>query len=116
MRLAVPCEVIYVPLEEEDRSGRTNTTHYLVVRFACEQVAAVEMRNRQRKSFFYFPARDATLIYAPHRKMLEVYAVTLATRAPLANVLSKHGFKAPLSNRPLDRALRRVALRSTAHG
>lgn len=104
MRLAEPCEVIYVPLEEEDRSGRTNTTHYLVVRFAGEQVAAVEMRNRQRKSFFYFPARDATLIYAPHRKMLEVYAVTLATRAPLANVLSKHGFKAPLSNRPLDRS------------
>lgn len=104
MRLAEPCEVIYVPLEEDDRSGRTNITHYLVVRFAGEQVAAVEMRNRQRKSFFYFPARDATLIYAPHRGMLEVYAVTLATRAPLANVLSKHGFKAPLSNRPLDRS------------
>jgi hypothetical protein len=104
MRLAEPCEVIHVALEEEDRSGRMNITHYLVVRFAGEQVAAVEMRNRQRKSFFYYPARDATLIYAPHRKMLEVYAATLTIRAPLANVLSKHGFKAPLSNRPLDRS------------
>lgn len=104
MRLAEPCEVIHVSLEEDDRSGQTHTTHYLVVRFAGEQVAAVEMRNRRRKSFFYFPARDATLIYAPLRKMVEVYAATLTTRAPLANVLSKHGFKAPLSNRPLDRS------------
>jgi hypothetical protein len=104
MRLAEPCEVIHVALEEQDRSGQPHTTHYLVVRFAGDQVAAVEMRNRRRKSFFYFPARDATLIYAPHRKMVEVYAATLTTRAPLANVLSKHGFKVPLSNRPLDRS------------
>lgn len=44
------------------------------------------------------------LIYAPDRKVVEVYAHTLSTRAPLANVLSKHGFKAPLSNRPLNRS------------
>lgn len=104
MRLAEPCEVIHVAVEEPDRQGQTQTTHYLVVRFAGDQVAAVEMRNRQRKSFFYFPARDATLIYAPHRGLVEVFAPTLGTRAPLANVLSRHGFKAPLSNRPLDRS------------
>lgn len=104
MRLAEPCEVIHVALEEQDHCGQLHTTHYLVVRFAGDQVAAVEMRNRRRKSFFYFPARDATLIYAPQRKMVEVYAATLTTRAPLANVLSRHGFKVPLSNRPLDRS------------
>lgn len=104
MRLAEPCEVIHVPLADEDRNGQTNTVHYLVVRFAGEQVTAVQMINRNRRSFCYFPARDATLIYAPHRKMVEVYAHTLSTRAPLANVLSKHGFKMPLSNRPLDRS------------
>ncbi len=104
MRLAEPCEVIHVAMEEPNRQGQTQATHYLVVRFAGDQVAAVEMRNRQRKSFFYFPARDATLIYAPHRGLVEVFAPTLGTRAPLANVLSRHGFKAPLSNRPLDRS------------
>ena len=104
MRLAEPCEVIHVPLADEDRNGDTKTVHYLVVRFAGEQVTAVQVINRNRRSFCYFPARDATLIYAPHRKMVEVYAHTLSTRAPLANVLSKHGFKLPLSNRPLDRS------------
>lgn len=104
MRLAEPCEVIHVPLVDEDRNGETKTVHYLVVRFAGEQVTAVQVINRNRRSFCYFPARDATLIYAPHRKMVEVYAHTLSTRAPLANVLSKHGFKMPLSNRPLDRS------------
>ncbi len=104
MRLAEPCEVIHVPLADEDRNGDTKTIHYLVVRFAGEQVTAVQVINRNRRSFCYFPARDATLIYAPHRKMVEVYAHTLSTRAPLANVLSKHGFKLPLSNRPLDRS------------
>lgn len=64
----------------------------------------VHAANRNRRSFCYFPARDATLIYAPHRKVVEVYAHTLSTRAPLANVLSKHGFKMPLSNRPLNRS------------
>lgn len=104
MRLGEPCEVVYVPLADEKRNGDTKTTHYLVVRFAGDQVAAVQVVNRNRKSFCYFPARDATLVYAPDRKVVEVYAHTLSTRAPLANVLSKHGFKMPLSNRPLNRS------------
>ena len=104
MRLAEPCEVIHVPLADEDKKGDSKTLHYLVVRFAGEQVTALQVLNRNRRRFCYFPARDATLIYAPHRKLVEVYAHTLSTRAPLANVLSKHGFKAPLSSRPLDRS------------
>nr|WP_205736061.1 hypothetical protein [Acidiferrobacter sp. SPIII_3] len=104
MRLTEPCEVIHVPLDDEDGNGDTQTVHYLVVRFTGEQVTAVQVINRNRRSFCYFSARDATLIYAPHRKMVEVYAHTLSTWAPLANVLSKHGFKLPLSNRPLDRS------------
>lgn len=104
MRLEETCEVIHVQMVEEKKNGDTNFTHYLVVRFAGEQVTAVQMVNRNRKSFCYFPARDATLVYAPDRKVVEVFAHTLSTRAPLANVLSKHGFKAPLSNRPLNRS------------
>ena len=104
MRLGEPCEVVYVPLADEKKNGDTKTIHYLVVRFAGDQVTAVQVVNRNRRSFCYFPARDATLVYAPDRKVVEVYAHTLSTRAPLANVLSKHGFKAPLSNRPLNRS------------
>jgi len=104
MRLGEPCEVVYVPLADEKKNGGTKITHYLVVRFAGDQVTAVQVVNRNRKSFCYFPARDATLVYAPDRKVVEVYAHTLSTRAPLANVLSKHGFKMPLSNRPLNRS------------
>lgn len=104
MRLAEPCEVIHVQMTEEKKNGDTKLTHYLVVRFAGDQVTAVQMLNRSRKSFCYFPARDATLVYSPDRKVVEVYAHTLSTRAPLANVLSKHGFKAPLSSRPLNRS------------
>lgn len=104
MRLTEPCEVIRVPLDDEDGNGNTQTVHYLVVRFTGAQVTAVQVINRNRRSFCYFPARDATLIYTPHRKMAGVYAHTLSTWAPLANVLSKHGFKLPLSNRPLDRS------------
>lgn len=62
MRLAEPCEVIHVQMAEEN--GDTQLTHYLVVRFAGDQVTAVQMLNRSRKSFCYFPARDATLVYA----------------------------------------------------
>ena len=83
MRLAEPCEVIHVTLDDEEKNG-TQTIHYLVVRFAGEQVTAVQMINRNRRSFCYFPARDATLIYAPHRKQVEVYAQTLSARVPLA--------------------------------
>lgn len=104
MRLSEPCEVVYVPLAQESKNGDTNTTHYLVVRFAGDQVSAVQVVNRNRRSFCYFPARDATLVYSPDRKVVEVYAHTLSTRAPLANVLSKHGFKAPLSSKPLNRS------------
>lgn len=104
MRLGKPCEVIYVPLADEKKNGNAKTIHYLVIRFAGDQVTAVQVVNRNRKSFCYFPARDATLVYAPDRKVVEVYAHTLSTRAPLANVLSMHGFKMPLSNRPLNRS------------
>lgn len=104
MRLAEPCEVIHVQMAEEKKNGDTKLTHYLVVHFAGDQVTAVQMLNRSRKIFCYFPARDATLVYAPDRKVVEVYAHTLSTRAPLANVLSKHGFKIPLSSRPLNRS------------
>ena len=104
MRLAEPCELVYVPMLDADKNGDSKTVHFLVVRFAGDQVSAVQMLNRNRKSFFYFPARDATLVYSPDRKVVEVYAHTLSTRAPLADVLSKHGFKMPLSNRPLNRS------------
>jgi hypothetical protein len=104
MRLNEPCEVVYVPLADEKKNGDSALVHYLVVRFAGDQVTAVQMVNRNRKTFCYFPARDATLVYNPERKVVEAYAHTLSTRAPLANVLSKHGFKIPLSNRPLNRS------------
>lgn len=103
MRLAEPCELIYVPMIDSDNNGNGKTIHFLVARFAGDQVSAVQMVNRNRKSFFYFPARDATLVYSADRKVVEVYANTLTTRAPLADVLSKHGFKVPLSSRPLNR-------------
>lgn len=104
MRLAEPCELVYVPMLDTDKNGGSKTVHFLVVRFAGDQVSAVQMLNRNRKSFFYFPARDATLVYSPDRKVVEVYAHTLSTRAPLVDVMSKHGFKVPLSNRPLNRS------------
>ena len=104
MRLAEPCELVYVQMLDKEKNGDSKTIHFLVVRFAGDQVSAVQMLNRNRKSFFYFPARDATLVYSPDRKVVEVYAHTLSTRAPLADVLSKHGFKMPLSNRPLNRS------------
>lgn len=104
MRLAEPCEVVHVALADERDDGDASVAHCLVVRFAGEQVTAVQVVNRNRRSFCYFPARDATLLYAPGRKVVEVYAHTLSTRAPLANVLSAHGFKVPLSSRPLNRS------------
>ncbi|WP_425219351.1 hypothetical protein [Ralstonia solanacearum] len=104
MRLAEPCEVVHVALADERDDGEASVAHCLVVRFAGEQVTAVQVVNRNRRSFCYFPARDATLLYAPGRKVVEVYAHTLSTRAPLANVLSAHGFKVPLSSRPLNRS------------
>ena len=104
MRLDEPCDVIYVPLADENKNGDTKTIHYLVVRFASDQVTAVQVVKGSRRSFCYFPARDATLVYSPDRKIVEVYAHALSTRAPMANVLSKHGFKTPLSNRPLNRS------------
>lgn len=104
MQLAEPCELVYVPMLDPEINGIGKTVHFLVVRFAGDQVSAIQMVNRNRKSFFYFPARDATLVYSGHRKVVEVYASTLSTRAPLADVLSKHGFKMPLSNRPLNRS------------
>ncbi|MEZ0190913.1 hypothetical protein AB9X41_16940 [Ralstonia solanacearum] len=104
MRLAEPCEVVHVALADERDDGDASVAHCLVVRFAGEQVTAVQVVNRNRHSFCYFPARDATLVYAPSRKVVEVYAHTLSTRAPLANVLSAHGFKVPLSSRPLNRS------------
>ena len=104
MRLAEQCELIYVPMIDSDKNGNGKKIHFLVVRFAGDQISAVQMVNRNRKNFFYFPARDATLVYSADRKVVEVYAQTLTTRAPLADVLSKHGFKMPLSNRPLNRS------------
>ncbi len=104
MRLAEPCELVHVALADEPNDGEAAIAHCLVVRFAGEQVTAVQVVNRNRRSFCYFPARDATLVYAPERKVVEVYAHTLSTRAPLANVLSAHGFKVPLSSRPLNRS------------
>jgi hypothetical protein len=49
MRLGEPCEVIYVPLADDN--GGSQAVHYLVVRFAGDQVTAVQMVNRNRKSF-----------------------------------------------------------------
>ena len=64
MRLGEPCEVVYVSLADEKKNGDTKTIHYLVVRFAGDQVTAVQVVNRNRRSFCYFPARDATLLYS----------------------------------------------------
>lgn len=104
MGLVEPCDVVYVPYVDEDRPGGNRTTHFLVVRYAGDQVTAVKVLGRNRQTFWYFPARDSTLVYSPERKAVEVFAPTISTRGTLANVLSKHGFRAPLSNRPLNRA------------
>lgn len=91
MRLGEPCEVVYVPLADEKKNGDTKTIHYLVVRFAGDQVTAVQVVNRNRKSFCYFPARDATLVYAPDRKVVEVYARQTCAALESASELAARG-------------------------
>ena len=104
LHLDEPCQVVYVPLVEDHKNGGIHDVHYLVVRFAGKQVGAMHVVAGNRKTLYYFPARDATLAYSPHRRMVEVNAYTVSTRFPLVNVLSKYGFKAPLSNRPLNQS------------
>ncbi len=102
MRLADRCEVVHIVLGQEGNADDP-LVHYLVVRFAGDQVTALRMVNRLRESFCYYPARDATLVYSPSRRLVEVCADTTSSRSQLANVLSQHGFKRPLSSRPLSR-------------
>lgn len=63
--------MVYVPLADEKRNGNTSTIHYQVIRFTGNQVTAVQMINCNPKNFCYFPARDATLVYNPERKVIE---------------------------------------------
>lgn len=105
MRLSEPCDVIHVQLDDEAATSGGEPLHYLVVRFAGDLTTVLQMRNRRRESFCYYPARDATIVYAPGRNLVEVCAHAFSSRASLANVLSQHGFKRPLSSRPLNRFL-----------
>lgn len=102
MKLEAAPEVVHIELEDQTLDGRLETVHYLVVRFAGSQTGAVEVVQGQRRSFWYYPARDATLIYAPHRRCVEAFAQNLALRAPMANAFATHGFRLPLSHRPLS--------------
>lgn len=104
MKLDAPPEVVHIELVEESQDGRTSKMHYLVIRFAGSQVGAIKVEQGRRETFWYYPARDATLVYSPHRRCVESFAQNLALRAPMANVLASHGFKVPLSHRPLNRA------------
>lgn len=103
MWLAEPCEVIHVQMGDDADDPTREPVHFLVVRFAGEMASIVQIRNRRKESFFYYPARDATIVYAPGRNLVEVCAQAHARRSILADVLSQHGFKRPLSNRPLNR-------------
>lgn len=104
MKLDAKPEVVHIELVDESEQGHKSKVHYLVIRFAGSQVGAVKVEAGRREAFWYYPARDATLVYAPHRRCVEAFAHNLALRAPMANVLATHGFKAPLSHRPLNRA------------
>lgn len=104
MKLDAQPEVVHIELEDEPAQGRKSKVHYLVIRFAGNQVGAVKVEEGRREAFWYYPARDATLVYSPDRRCVEAFAHNLALRAPMANVLATHGFKAPLSHRPLNRA------------
>jgi hypothetical protein len=104
MKLDAPPEVVHLELVDEIEPGRKVKVHYLVIRFAGNQVGAVKVEGGRRESFWYYPARDATLVYSPDQGCVEAFAHNLALRAPMANVLATHGFKVPLSHRPLNRA------------
>lgn len=103
MKLDAKPEVVHIELVDESAQGQQSKMHYLVIRFAGSQVGAVKVEEGRREAFWYYPARDATLVYAPDRRCVEAFAQNLALRAPMANVLATHGFKAPLSHRPLNR-------------
>lgn len=104
MKLDAKPEVVHIELVDESAQGQKIRMHYLVIRFAGSQVGAVKVEGGRREAFWYYPARDATLVYAPQRRCVEAFAHNLALRAPMVNVLATHGFKAPLSHRPLNRA------------
>lgn len=103
MTLAEPCEVIHVTMDDDTADGAGKPVHFLVVRFAGDMTSVLRMSNRRRESFFYYPARDATIVYAPSRNLVEVCAQAHTRRSILADVLAQHGFMRPLSNRPLNR-------------
>ncbi len=103
MQLDEPCEVVHVQIDDDAGAGTGAPVHFLVVRFTGEMASVLRMTNRRRESFFYYPARDATIVYAPGRNLVEVCAHAHTRRAILAEVLSQHGFQRPLSSRPLNR-------------
>ena len=104
MRLDTKPDVVHVELIDHSRDAQPSRMHCVVVRFARAALASVDLDSQGRRQISYQPAGEATLLYAPQRKLVEVFAQNLALRAPIANVFARHGFKTPLSSAPLNRA------------
>ena len=70
MSLTEPCELIHVQMGDDAGSCGGEPVHFLVVRFSGEMASILRMANRRRESFYYYPARDATIVYAPGRNLV----------------------------------------------
>lgn len=94
------CTATHIAIEDQGHGGEK--LHLIIVRHGgpLSSVAAIREDGR-KKSIYYRPLNEASLLFSPHENVIEVYAESPGIRPLLAASLAEAGLNHDISTRPL---------------
>lgn len=107
--LAGNCLVHYLPFDEHSPNGEKLTAHLFLIRHAGPNSSVRHTGDDlSLKPIFFRPPVEATVLFQPERKQVEVYAHVQSQRYLIASAFVEIGMAQDLSQRPVS--LRRYDL------
>ena len=97
------CLIQYLPFEQKSASGGTSTAHLFLIRHAGEMNSVQQVCDDLSSAPYYYRAPvEATLLFQPEKKSIEVFAAPDVNRFLIASSFSAVGVNADLSGRPVS--------------
>ncbi|WP_217127084.1 hypothetical protein [Hydrogenophilus thiooxidans] len=104
-RLELPgrCTVTHLRVAPQAGSAQAHPQHLLIVRHGgpLASVAEYQESDGSRQERYYRPLNEATLLFSPEERLIEVFSVSPSVRQQLASAFAETVLKLDLSSKPL---------------
>lgn len=103
LELSGRCSISHLQISKTGKDGHEHIQHLVIVRHGGPLSSVSEFHEDDGSSSerYYRPRNEATLLFSPETKVIEVFSASASVRQQVAAVFAEQGLKMDISGKPL---------------